>query len=170
MIRSFFKKRASVYEIGRSLFALAKNEVTDQLDLDALQKLTTRDAEATAQLLFELLMLRLFAVEFAVYCYVKEPRTAKAILDVHYNHFRECAAKAGDQEELLAELTPRLVDYGNAASRPHPNGAAWQVGKTFAERSGSAGSAICTSVGAGMFFATLAGVRAILGRVKIVDA
>ena len=167
---TLFRTRTTVYELGSALFELAKNEVTDQMDKEALERLAPDDDEEAARLLFELLVLRLFAVDFAVYSYGGDQGTVKALLDVHYDHLRESAAGIGEPEEFFAELRPRLLEYGQAVSTEHRMGPAWQAGKTFAERAGHAGSAVCAMVGTGMFSATLAGVRDLLAGVKIQDA
>ena len=100
---TLFRRRTAVYEVGSALFELAKNDVTDQMDKEALERLEPDDDdEAAVRVSFELLMLRLFAVDFAVYSYGGGQGTVKALLDVHYGHLRESAAGIGDPEELFA--------------------------------------------------------------------
>jgi len=53
---ALFRKRATVYAVGSALLEIARNEVTDQIDKEALDQLEPEDANEAEQLLFELLM------------------------------------------------------------------------------------------------------------------
>ena len=132
---NFLKKKATVREAGLGLVPFCK------VPGDFPQEEISSFAEPPSVVLLEIFFLKVFAIQFAVYC-------------SHWSHEHKMAIgreftmalpigvpdcipqsllKDSSLEELIAKAEERSFQYMEASKEPHENGPAWQVAKVFVE-------------------------------------
>jgi hypothetical protein len=109
---------------------------SDETDAVILKYFKDEAGMNVSQIKIELICLRAFIVDFAVWATLKDETERTDVLVAFYSELEELARRA-DAANLLKLIKSRIFTYSEAVKEPTNLGPAWPIGKAFGKFCGN---------------------------------